>query len=104
MILNCGTWNDERVVSEDYLEEAIAPAYYLIDKEGKPVDFYGYQIWNTYYKNYDVTFFRGINGQYTIIIPEKNMVIVRLGHQRSKEFVNGNPSDLYTYIDFGLGM
>ncbi len=104
MVLNCGTWNDQRIISEKYLEEAIAPAYYLKDNNGKPVDFYGYQIWNTYYKNLDVTFFRGIQGQYTIMIPEKNMVIVRLGHQRSPKFVNGNPSDLYTYIDFALGM
>lgn len=104
MVLNCGTWNDLRIISEEYLEEALAPAYYLKNKAGKPVDFYGYQIWNTYYKNLDVTFFRGIQGQYTIIIPEKNIVIVRLGHQRSPKFVNGNPSDLYTYIDFALGM
>lgn len=104
LLLNCGTWNGERVISESYLNEATKPAYYLKDKNGKPVDFYGYQIWTAYYKNLDVYFFRGILGQYTIMIPEKNIVIVRLGHKRSSNFVNGNPSDFYTYIDFALGI
>lgn len=102
LILNKGLWGNDRIISKQYLDEAIKPAYYLKTKDGNPVDFYGYQIWNTYYKNMDITFCRGILGQYIIVIPEKNMVIVRLGHKRSKEFINGNPADLYDYIDFAL--
>ena len=104
LLLNKGLWNNERVISEAYIKEATTPAYYLKDKNGNPVDFYGYQIWTAYYKNLNIFFFRGILGQYTIMIPEKNIVIVRLGHERSKEFINGNPSDFYTYIDFALGI
>lgn len=103
LLLNHGLWNNERVISESYLNEATCPAYYL-KSNGKPVDFYGYQIWTAYYKDLDIYFFRGILGQYTIMIPEKNIVIIRLGHERSKEFINGNPSDFYTYIDFALGI
>ena len=102
--MNCGTWNGEYIINERYLDEATTPAFYLKDKNGKPVDFYGYQIWTGYYKDLDISFFRGIKGQYVIMIPERGLVIVRLGHSRSKEFVNGNPSDLYTYIDFALGL
>lgn len=102
LVLNKGMWDDKRVISESYIEEATTPAYYLKDKSGHPVDYYGYQIWTAYYKNLDIIFFRGILGQYTIIIPEKELVIVRLGHERSKEFLNGNPSDFYIYIDFAL--
>lgn len=104
LLLNNGLWDNERVILESYLKEATTPAYYLKDKNGKPVDFYGYQIWTAYYKGLDIYFFRGILGQYTIMIPEKKLVIVRLGHERSKEFINGNPSDFYTYIDFALGI
>ncbi len=103
LLLNHGLWNNERIISESYLNEATCPAYYL-KSNGKPVDFYGYQIWTAYYKDLDIYFFRGILGQYTIMIPEKNIVIVRLGHERSKKFINGNPSDFYTYIDFALGI
>lgn len=104
MVMNCGNWNGEHIINESYLDDATTPAFYLKDKNGKPVDFYGYQIWTSYYKGLDISYFRGIKGQYVIIIPEKGLVIVRLGHSRSSEFVNGNPSDFYTYIDFALGI
>ncbi|MCB9173224.1 MAG: serine hydrolase [Flavobacteriales bacterium] len=102
LYLNKGLWNNQRIVSEDYVTESTCPAYYLKDGNGNLVDYYGYQIWTTYYKDMDIFFFRGIKGQYTIVIPDKNMIVVRLGKERSKEFVNNNPSDLYTYIDFAL--
>ncbi|MCB9360640.1 MAG: serine hydrolase [Flavobacteriales bacterium] len=102
LYLNKGLWNDERIISENYLKNSIAPAYPLKTPEGKPVDFYGYHVWTTYYKNLEISFCRGIQGQYIITIPEKNLVIVRLGHKRSKDFINNIPSDVYTYIDFAL--
>lgn len=102
LYLNKGLWNNQRIVSEDYVNESTCPAYYLKDGSGNLVDYYGYQIWTTYYKDMDIFFFRGIKGQYTIVIPDKNIIVVRLGKERSKEFVNNNPSDLYTYIDFAL--
>lgn len=102
LYLNNGLWNDQRIISEDYVTASTCPAYYLKDGNGNLVDYYGYQIWTTYYKDMDIFFFRGIKGQYTIVIPEKNIIVVRLGKERSKEFVNNNPSDLYTYIDFAL--
>ena len=102
LYLNNGLWNDQRIISEDYVNESTCPAYYLKDGNGNLVDYYGYQIWTTYYKDMDIFFFRGIKGQYTIVIPDKNIIVVRLGKERSKEFINNNPSDLYTYIDFAL--
>ncbi len=103
LLLNKGLWNNERVIPESYIAAATTPAFHL-KKDGLPVDFYGYQIWTDYYKNLDIYYFRGILGQYTIMIPEKNLVIVRLGHERPSTFINGNPSDFYTYIDFALDM
>ncbi|MGE0561220.1 MAG: serine hydrolase domain-containing protein [Flavobacteriales bacterium] len=102
LYLNKGLWNNQRIISEEYVTASICPAYYLKDGNGNLVDYYGYQIWTTYYKDMDIFFFRGIKGQYTIVIPDKNMIVVRLGKERSKEFINNNPRDLYTYIDFAL--
>ena len=45
---------------------------------------------------------RGMRGQYIVMIPEKKMVIVRVGHQQSKERINYMPVDLFTYIRMGL--
>lgn len=102
LYLNKGLWNNERIISENYVMESTCPAYYLKDVNNNFVDYYGFQIWTAYYKNLDVFYFRGIQGQYTIVIPEKNLVIVRLGHERSKELINNSPKDLFTYIDFAL--
>lgn len=102
LYLNRGLWNNQRIVTEKYINESTRAAYTLKDKDGKPVDFYGYQIWVDYYKDMDVFYARGIQGQFIIMIPDRQLVIVRLGHERGPNLANHHPSDLYTYIDFAL--
>ncbi len=102
LILNNGAWNDKQLISESYLKDALTPASFLADKKNKPIDFYGYQWWICSYNDTMIYYARGILGQYIITIPEKNMVIVRLGHKRSKEKINHHPVDLYEYIDLAL--
>ena len=58
----------------------------------------------TKYKGMDIKYARGLLGQYIFIIPEKDMVVVRLGHKRHKETKNGFPKDLYLWIDLALAM
>ena len=43
---------------------------------------------------------RGHLGQYVIVIPEDNLILVRLGHQNAPT-TNGTPhsNDFYVYID-----
>lgn len=102
LILNNGTWNDREIISQEYLQEALMPAFYLNDDDQEAVDFYGYQWWICHYKNSVVYYARGILGQYIISIPDYNLVIVRLGHQRSKEKTDHHPVDLFGYIDLAL--
>jgi len=102
LYLNHGLWNGQRIITEKYIDAATCSAYYLKEENGKPVDFYGYQIWITYYKDIDIFYARGIKGQYIIVLPEKDIVIVRLGHQRAPNLENNHPADLYDYIDFAL--
>lgn len=104
LYLNKGSWNGEVIVDEDYVKASVSPAYYLKDRKGNPVDFYGYQMWMTYYKNMDVFYARGIQGQFIVVIPEKNLVVVRLGNKRGTMLPNYHSEDLYTYIDFALGL
>jgi len=102
LYLNKGLWNKHRVISEDYVKASTTPAYYLKDENGIPVDFYGYQMWMNNYKGLEIVYARGIKGQFIISIPEKHLVIVRLGHQRGPNLPNNHPTDFYTYIDFAL--
>lgn len=105
LVLNKGLWNGERVISAQWIEESLNPAAHLVDKAtGKQVDFYGYQWWMLNHKGKPVYYARGLAGQYVFIIPDKNMVIVRLGHQRSKERINNLPSDIYKWLDFGFAI
>ena len=102
LILNHGKWNDRQLVSESYLNKALAPASHLIDGNGKNVDFYGWQWWLMKYRGHQVYYMRGINGQYVIVVPALNTVIVRLGHKQSTELIAGTPADFFTWIDVGL--
>ena len=100
LILNKGMWNGKRIISEEYLAEATSPKEYLIDKEtGDIVDFYGFQWWIVNYKGHQIPYMRGILGQYIFAIKDKNAVVVRLGHERSKEYINHHPKDIYDYLD-----
>jgi CubicO group peptidase (beta-lactamase class C family) len=99
LILNNGSWNNNQLVSESYIKEAISPAEYLIDDEGNMVDYYGYQWWLIDYNGHSIPYMRGILGQYVFVIPNKNAVVVRLGHKRSEELIGPNRKDIYVYLE-----
>jgi CubicO group peptidase (beta-lactamase class C family) len=102
-MLQKGEWNGKQLLSKNYINESLSPAMHL--KTGKrSVDFYGYQ-WGMFkYEGMDVKFARGLLGQYIMIIPEKDLVIVRLGHHRSKTYTKGIPSDIYMWVEIALEM
>lgn len=103
LYLNKGMWDSTQIVNQQFVKESITPAYYLKDIEGKPIDKYGYQWWIMQHKGYDVFYARGILGQYIAAIPEKEMIVVRLGHKRHKS-KNDHPEDIKNYLDFALEM
>lgn len=102
--LNKGRWNNSVIVSKKYVKESVQPTSQLKDKYGKEIDFYGYHWWTAYYKGMDIFYARGIQGQFIIGIPDKQIIIVRLGNKRGEKLPNNHPSDLYTYLDFALGL
>ncbi len=99
LILNDGRWDSTQIISETYLDEAITPANYLKDGDGEPVNFYGYFFWIVNHKGYEIPYYRGILGQFVFAIPDKNAVVVRLGHRRAFKKVNHHPVDVYAFLD-----
>lgn len=104
MVLNGGTFAGKRIISAAYLAQATSPASWLVDDTGKPIDFYGYQFWIMHHRGLTIPMARGILGQYIIIIPQKNAVIVRLGEKRLEEKKHQVPLDAYTWVDAALAV
>jgi CubicO group peptidase (beta-lactamase class C family) len=104
LFLDSGKCNNQQIVSFEYVSNSIKLAD-LKDNEGKQNDKYGYAWWIIpNYKNHYIYYARGILGQYIVCVPDKNMVIVRLGKKREKRHGNDHPLDLYHYIDAALEM
>lgn len=103
LILHNGNWNGKQVISEKYLQEAISPAVYLENEFADgPLDYYGFQIWIMNYKGMQFPAFRGLGGQYIFAIPQKNAIVVRLGHKRSDEYIREKTIDMDQYLDIAF--
>ncbi|MBK9479483.1 MAG: serine hydrolase [Bacteroidetes bacterium] len=103
LYLHQGSWKGKQLVSKQYVQESIRAAD-LIDDNGGKNNKYGYSWWLLNYKNHPIYYMRGILGQYVFVIPDKNMVVVRLGHKRSTEKINDHPKDVYLFLDAALAM
>lgn len=99
LYLNGGKWDGRQVVSERWVQEATIPAAGLLDKDGKPNTFYGYQWWILNYANHRIFYARGILGQYIAVIPDLKIVMVRLGKQRGDKRPDNHLTDFVTYAD-----
>jgi len=115
LILNKGMWNGQQVVDSNYIREATTPATWLqytrplqlgetTLRAPIPCSFYGYQFWMLNYQGLKVINFRGMLGQYILVIPQLDAVIVRLGKKRDKEInVDQNYSkDIELWIKAGI--
>jgi len=108
-----GNWNGEQLVSASYVQEFCKPAP-LIKANGKPNQLYGFQYWVYTGLPYEVTYFRGISGQYIISIPSKDLVIVRTGSGTLPNWENtetikddaleGHYQELPAYISIGMSL
>ena len=101
LYLNKGVWNGERIIPEKYITESIVLGN-LKEKDGRNNERYGLGWWLLRYNEHKIYYARGIRGQYIIVIPDEQTIIVRLGHQRNKPKDRDHPLDLYTYIEIAL--
>ena len=102
LMLDSGRWNGQAIIDSSYYMQSIT-ACGIPDEGETPCDYYGYQWW--IYPNVPGVFYaRGILGQYIIVIPSKDIVIVRLGHKRSENYVDGAPKEVGELINWGMGL
>ena len=103
LYLNQGNWNGTQLLDSNYVKEATTVAN-LLDEDGNKNINYGYQFWIANRKGLDVYYARGLWGQYVICIPEKDMIIVRLGRNYGFHLADGHSEDFYQFIDAALEM
>ena len=83
LYLHNGNWKGKQILDSNYVKASTTPANLIDSETGKTNDFYGFQWWIVpNYKGEKVFYARGILGQMIIVIPSKNIVIVRLGNQK----------------------
>ena len=99
LYLNGGSWKGAQLVPADYVAASIVPADLIEKDNGEKLKRYGYSWWMVDYRDDHIYLAEGFKGQYLVIIPSKNAIVVRLARTRSKEKVNRLPKDLYSYID-----
>ena len=100
-ILHHGKVNGQEIVDSAYLAQSFEP-WTIQDGKNSVCDWYGLHWWMGEVDGVKFKSARGMRGQYIVIIPEKNMVVVRIGHQQSKERIGQMPVDMLSYIRMGL--
>lgn len=103
LYMNNGELYGEQIVDSAYVAASITPIN-IPDTEGLNTDYYGYAWWLTKYNGHKVFYMRGILGQYVICVPDKNLIITRLGQLRSKTKTKDGvtPDDVWAYLDEGF--
>ncbi|WP_044401508.1 serine hydrolase [Lacinutrix sp. Hel_I_90] len=86
-----GKWNGKQVLDSAFVAKSLKPRHSKM---------YGYGWWLKTHKGKDFKMMRGHLGQYVIVQPEDNVIIVRLGHQKSPDAGVGRfTDDISLYID-----
>jgi len=102
LMLDSGKWRGNTVIDSAYYMQSITGCN-IPNEEGETCNYYGYQWWIR--PAFPGVFYaRGILGQYIIVIPSKKIVLVRLGHKRSEERVNGAPKEIDALINWGMSL
>lgn len=101
LYLHKGYAHGQQLLDTAFVEASITPAPLL--HEGKPNTEYGYQWWISSVDGEPFFYCRGILGQYIVVVPKKNLIMVRLGHKRNQR-ADKSLVDLPVYIRGALRM
>jgi len=88
---NHGKWNSQVLLDSTFIQKAINPVF-----EKSP--YYGYGWWLYEFENKKVYSMRGHRGQFVIVIPEDDLIIVRLGDYVTRGEGDEFKGDFYNYI------
>lgn len=86
LMLNEGTIGGKQIVPEWYMHEMVKTPP-IKTEEDIPNTRYGFQTW--VYPNFGNTvhYYRGLGGQYIMVMPKTGRIVVRLGEKKTKNFL-----------------
>ena len=88
-----GKWNGQQILDSAFIAKSLKPRF-----ADSPA--YGYGWWLHTIKGKKIFYMRGHLGQFVIVIPEDNVIIVRLGHLKGLQTAtDAHSNDLYVYIE-----
>lgn len=99
LYLHKGNWKGRQILDTSFVNLFTSPLS-IKDEEGNVANYYGYQWWILPDRK-GVYYARGILGQYIIVIPQRDAVLVRLGKSRGKE-INNSLEEVYRMTDWAL--
>lgn len=93
-----GKWNGQTIIDSSFVQKCITPRF-----EESPE--YGYGWWMHNVAGKDLCYMRGHLGQFVIVIPQDDLIIVRLGHLKGVQTTTDPHSeDLYVYVEEAYNM
>lgn len=103
LMLHHGAWQGEQVLSSAWVAASLEPVG-VSDTHGKRVENYGFQWWLAPDGLRPWHFSaRGMRGQYIVVVPDEELVVVRMGSKRIEEqTAEGMSPDLPRWIEMGL--
>lgn len=89
---NFGKYNGQQILDSAFVAKSITPRFAKSPE-------YGYGFWLSDFLGKKIFAMRGILGQYVIVIPEDDLIIVRLGQQRGSKTNLPFSSEFYVFVD-----
>ncbi|SEQ16225.1 serine hydrolase domain-containing protein [Flavobacterium urocaniciphilum] len=88
-----GKWNGKQILDSAFVAKSIQPRFAESPE-------YGYGWWLHTIKGKKLYYMRGHLGQFVIVIPEDDLIIVRLGHLKGLQTkTDPHSNDLYVYVE-----
>jgi CubicO group peptidase (beta-lactamase class C family) len=93
VLLQDGLWNGQQLLDKAFIERMRKP-------DLQP--FYGHSLWMDWSYKHPFYLLQGHEGQYVIVVPSHDLVVVRTGQHRDKKTLGPNgqlPLEVYNFVD-----
>ncbi|WP_291013957.1 serine hydrolase [Hydrogenophaga sp.] len=98
LLLQGGRWGDQQLLPAEFVQQMVRPNGF--------VSHYGHSLWMDPGYRTPFYFLQGHLGQYVIVVPSAQLVVVRLGQVRHRTYNQHKliPDEVYRYVEGGLRM